>query len=189
MEAPGSSPGKLQDRTSGDTIQDEGRKDGAATGMRERSHGRIHLPWSEDTMAEQSGESSRSRIPLEPGVAIVWSCHDTRSKWKARRAADWEELMEWKFLTACYSPSVEQLYERFVGMEMWGVALMKVSVLGAGLGTAKHWQPCPHLYPNWWSGDVSAPFRSKGGLYCPGRLGLHPLLGQSMNYGKDGDKT
>lgn len=50
---------------------------------------------------------------------------------------DWEELEEWKFLTACCSPSVEQLHERFVRMEMQGVALMKLLVLGAGLGTSQ----------------------------------------------------
>lgn len=39
-------------------------------------------------------------------------------KWKAKRDMDWEDPADWKYLTVCCSPSVEQLRERFVGMEV-----------------------------------------------------------------------
>lgn len=75
------------------------------------------------------GKAAEVEFPLILlGVALTRG-----SKWKARRAVDWEEPVEWKFLTVCHSPSVEQLWERFSGLEMHGVASMKLSVWGAGL--------------------------------------------------------
>lgn len=37
---------------------------------------------------------------LPPGVAFTQGL-----KWKAKKAAEWEELMEWRYLAACCSRS------------------------------------------------------------------------------------
>lgn len=75
------------------------------------------------------GKAAEFEFLLFPsGVALIRG-----SKWKVWRAADWEEPGEWKFLTSCCSPLVEQLCERLVRMEMQEPAPMNPSVPGAGL--------------------------------------------------------
>lgn len=99
------------------------------------------LVWEEGTMAgslyiglkPQWMEAAKVKFPLILlGVAVTQG-----SKWKARRAAEWEELAEWKPLTTNHSLLVEQLQERFGGMEIRGVALVKSLNLGALLGTGQ----------------------------------------------------
>lgn len=55
-------------------------------------------------------------IPLEVAITLG-------SKRKAKRAVEWEELVEWKPLTMTSSPLVEQLRKTFVGMEVRGASL------------------------------------------------------------------
>lgn len=49
-----------------------------------------------DTMAKCGGEGSQSRVPLDPTQSGCGS----RKQMEVPEAADLEELMEWKFLTA-----------------------------------------------------------------------------------------
>lgn len=75
-------------------------------------------------------------FPLIPlGVAITQG-----SKWKAKRAADWEESAGWKFLTTSHSSSVEQLQEMIVEIEMQGVELVKSPAWEQCLEWVKLWQ-------------------------------------------------
>lgn len=53
------------------------------------------------------------------------------SKWKAQRAAEWEEPMEWRFLITTHSPSMEQIRERFRGLEVQGSTSLRSAVTGA----------------------------------------------------------
>lgn len=41
-------------------------------------------------------------------------------RWNEKRAAEREELVQWRYLTACHSPSVEQLREKFINLELQG---------------------------------------------------------------------
>lgn len=80
------------------------------------------------------------------GVAVTWG-----SKWKAKMAAEWEELAEWRPMTTIRRPSMEQLLKKFVGMEMWGAAPVKSPTQGIVLGMG---QALGHFIPFSTSSDV-----------------------------------
>lgn len=42
-------------------------------------------------------------------------------KWRAKRAAEWDESEEWKYLTTVHGQSVERLREKFDHLEIWRV--------------------------------------------------------------------
>lgn len=64
------------------------------------------------------GKADKMEFSLvPPGMVIIQG-----TKQKASKAAEWIEPIEWKPPTMACSPSVEQLREKFGGMEMWGTA-------------------------------------------------------------------
>lgn len=66
----------------------------------------LKSPWT--TIMGKAAEMEFPLIPL--GIAITQG-----ARWKARRAAKWEESIEWKPATMAHSPLVEQLREMEVG--------------------------------------------------------------------------
>lgn len=59
-------------------------------------------------------KASEAKFPLLPlGVALTQG-----PRRKGKKAVEWEELVEWRYLAACHSPSVEHLRERFIGMKL-----------------------------------------------------------------------
>lgn len=96
--------------------------------------------------ASSMGKAAEMEFPLIlPGVALTWG-----SKWKASRAAEWEELVEGTLLTTTYNPSMEQLWEMFGRMETRGAAPMKSPTWRVDLGAGQASPPHPFLRPNQW---------------------------------------
>lgn len=61
-------------------------------------------------------KAAEADFPLiSPGVVFT---QDPRQR--VKRVVEWEEPVEWRHLTAFHSPSVEQLRDRFIKLEMWG---------------------------------------------------------------------
>lgn len=58
------------------------------------------------------------------------------SKWKAKQPVEWDELIKWKLPAAASSPLMEQLGEKFGGLEIKVVASLGAGALVAGTGSA-----------------------------------------------------
>lgn len=72
------------------------------------------IPGAEDPLGNKCGKAAEAKEPLLPsGVNVV-----QRGKWKAKRLAKWDDLTEWKLLIARCSPYMEQLREKFGGMDI-----------------------------------------------------------------------
>lgn len=74
------------------------------------------------------GELVHRRVPKAAKVEFPlrshWSPTDLFPRWKAKRAVEWDDQREWKYLTALHNQSVEQLRMRFDRMEIQSVELM-----------------------------------------------------------------
>lgn len=59
------------------------------------------------------------------------------SKWRTRQATEWDDPVEWKLLVITPSLSMEQLREKFRGMEIHAVVTLEATGATTGSGTTK----------------------------------------------------
>lgn len=79
------------------------------------------------------GKAAEAKDPFLPtGVNMICG-----SRWKAKRLAEWDDPAEWKILIASHSPSMEQLREKFGGMEIHAAATQGAAAATISPGAVK----------------------------------------------------